>query len=130
FLMAKLDPKTDAIVRQSAAQTLAKSELSKSDLLLMARKYLPQSDPLTLSTTLECFRISNDAEVGSALVELLKKSPAALGTLGEERLQTLLTGYPPEVQSQSENLLQTLRAARKAQADRLRKLEPTLTAGG
>ena len=128
--MAKLDPKTDAIVRQSAAQALARSAAGKADLLLLARKYLPQADPLTLSTTLECFRASHDEEVGSALVGLLKKSTAALGTLGEERLKTLLAGYPLAVRSQSESLLQGLRAAQKSQADRLSKLEPMLTGGG
>jgi putative membrane-bound dehydrogenase-like protein len=130
FLMAKLDPKTDAIVRQSAAQALARSAPGRDDLLLLARKYLPHADPLTLSTTLECFRASKDEEVGAALVTLLKKSPAALGTLGEDRLKTLLAGYPESVQGQSEVLLKTLRDAKKGQVDRLRKLEPLLTAGG
>ena len=130
FLMAKLNPKGDAILRQSAAQTLARSVPAKADLLTLARKVLPQSDPLTLSTVLECFRSSKDEEVGAALVLLLKKSPAALGTLGEERLKALLAGYPPVVRQESESLLQALRDAQKSRVDRLRKLEPLLTGGG
>src|SRR5882672_5992896 len=113
FLMAKLNPKADAILRQSAAQTLARSVPEKADLLLLARKYLPQADPLTLSTALECFRASKDEEVGTALVLLLKKSSAALGTLGEDRLKTLLAGYPAGVRKESESLLQALRDAQK-----------------
>jgi putative heme-binding domain-containing protein len=128
--MLKLNPKGDAILRQSAAQTLARSVPEKAHLLLLARKYLPQSDPLTLSTALDCFRSSKDEEVGAALVLLLKKSPAALGTLGEERLKTLLAGYPPGVRQESESLLQTLRNAQKSRVDRLQKLEPLLTGGG
>ncbi len=130
FLMTKLNPKADAILRQSAAQTLARSKPAKADLLLLARRYLPQSDPLTLSTALDCFRASKDEEVGAALVLLLKKSPAALGTLGEDRLKTLLAGYPPVVHKESESLLQSLRDAEKTRIDRLRKLEPLLTGGG
>jgi len=130
FLMSKLDPKTDAILRQSAAQALARSAPGRDDLLLLARKYLPHADPLTLSTALECFRVSTDEEVGGALVTLLKKSPAALGTLGEDRLTALLAGYPESVRGQSTVLLKTLRDAKKGQVERLRKLEPLLTAGG
>jgi putative membrane-bound dehydrogenase-like protein len=130
FLMTKLNPKADAILRQSAAQTLSRSSLGKPELLLLARKYLPQADPLTLSTALDCFRASRDEEVGAALVHLLKKSPAALGTLGEDRLKTLLAGYPAAVGRESGGLLQTLRDAQKSRADRLQKLEPLLTAGG
>jgi putative membrane-bound dehydrogenase-like protein len=130
FLMSRLDPKTDAILRQSAAQALARSAPGRDDLLLLARKYLPHADPLTLSTALECFRASKDEEVGAALVTLLKKSPAALGTLGEDRLKALLADYPESVRGQSEVLLKTLRDAKKGQVDRLRKLEPLLTAGG
>ena len=130
FLMSKLDPKTDAILRQSVAQALARSAPGRDDLLLLARKYLPHADPLTLSTALECFRASKDEEVGAALVTLLKKSPAALGTLGEDRLKALLADYPESVRGQSEVLLRTLRDAKKGQVERLRKLEPLLTAGG
>jgi putative membrane-bound dehydrogenase-like protein len=130
FLMSKLDPKTDAILRQSAAQALARSSPDKDDLLLLARKYLPRADPLTLSTALECFRDSKDDEVGAALVALLKKSPAALGTLGEDRVKALLAGYPEGVRAQSEGLLRMLREAKKGQVERLRRLEPLLTAGG
>jgi putative membrane-bound dehydrogenase domain len=130
FLMSRLDPATDAILRQSAAQTLARSAPPKDDLLLLARKVLPRADPLMLSTALDCFRASHDGEVGMALVGLLKKSPAALGTLGEDRLRGLLEGYPDSVRRQSNELLQALRDARKGQVDRLRKLEPLLTAGG
>jgi putative heme-binding domain-containing protein len=130
FLMTKLNPKADAILRQSAAQALARSTPGKADLLLLARKYLPQADPLTLSTALECFRSSQDEEVGAALVLLLKKSPAVLGTLGEERLKTLLAGYPPIVHNESEGLLRALHDAEKTRIDRLRKLEPVLTGGG
>lgn len=130
FLMSKLDPATDAIVRQSAAQVLARSEPGQEQLLLLAHKYLPKADPLTLSTVLECFRASNDPQTGNALVEVLKRAPAALGTLGEDRLRTLIARFPESTRQKSEPLFGMLRAAQKERVDRLRKLEPLLTAGG
>lgn len=130
FLMSKLDPATDAILRQSSAQVLSRSEPAKEQLLVLARKYLPKADPLTLSTVLESFRGSSDAEVGDAMVDVLKRSPAALGTLGEDRLKSLLAKYPESTRQKSEALFQTLRAAQKDRVDRLRKLEPLLTGGG
>ena len=130
FLMSKLDPKTDAVLRQSAAQALARSAPGNADLLLLARNYLPQADPLTLSTALDCFRGSHDSEVGAALITVLRKSPAALGTLGEDRLKSLLAGYPDGVRGQSGSLLQTLRDAQVGRGERLRTLRPLLTAGG
>ncbi len=123
FLMSKLDARTDAVLRQSAAQALARSTLGDPDLLLLARDYLPRADPLTLSTTLDCFRGSHDEEVGAALIAVLRKSPAALGTLGEDRLKTLLAGYPES------GLLQTLRDAQAGRGERLRALRPLLAGG-
>src|SRR5438067_2117190 len=86
-------PVQDAILRQSAAQVLARSAPGKEELLLLAHKYLPKADPLTLSTVLECFRASNDQQIGDALLEVLKHSPAALSTLDEDRLKSLIARY-------------------------------------
>ena len=130
LLMSKLDPATDAILRQSAAQVLSRSEPGNPQLLLLARKYLPKADPLTLSTVLECFRASSDAQIGDAMIGVLKHSPAALSTLGEDRLKTLLSRYPESTRKNSESLFEMLRTAQKDRVDRLRKLEPLLTGGG
>ncbi len=130
LLMSKLDPATDAILRQSAAQVLARSQPGKEQLLSLAHNYLPKADPLTLSTVLECFRSSTDQETGDALVDVLKRSPAALGTLGEDRLKSLVAKYPESTRNKSQPLFEMLRTAQKDRVDRLRKLEPLLTAGG
>jgi putative heme-binding domain-containing protein len=98
--------------------------------LLIAREHLPKSDPLTFSTILDCFRNSKDEEVGRALVSVLQRSPSVLGTLGEERLKTLLAGYPPQVQEISIPLFEQLQNTQKDRIERLEKLEPLLTAGG
>ncbi len=130
LLMSKLDPATDAILRQSAAQVLARSEPGKEQLLILARKYLPKADPLTLSTVLECFRASTDAQTGDEMIGVLKHSPAALSTLGEDRLKTLLSRYPESTRKRAESLFEMLRTAQKDRVDRLRKLEPLLTGAG
>jgi putative heme-binding domain-containing protein len=130
LLVSKLDPRTDAILRQSAAQVIARSAPDKEKLLLLAHKYLPKADPLTLSTVLDCFRTSHDAEAGTALVGVLKKSPAVLGTLGEQRLKMLIEPYPEPVRESVAPLFLALHEAEKNRIQRLQKLEPLLTAGG
>ena len=61
---------------------------------------------------------------------MLQKSPSALGTLGEDRLKSLLRGYPEPVQERSKPLFQQLQNAQRERIERLEKLEPLLTAGG
>src|SRR5262249_26398829 len=57
-------------------------------------------------------------------------APAALATLGEDRLKRLFAAYPERVRRDSEPLFQQLRDAQRERIERLRKLEPLLTAGG
>ena len=130
FLVSSLGSKTDAILRQTAARVLGRSAPEKEQLLEIARKHLPQADALTFSTILDCFRTSRDEQVGEALVAVLTKSPAALSTLGEDRLKALLAGYPATVQQISQPLFRQLQTSQRDRIDRLRKLEPLLTAGG
>jgi putative membrane-bound dehydrogenase-like protein len=130
LLASKLDPRTDAILRQSAALVLARSAPEKEKLLLLAHKYLPKADALTLSTVLDCFRTSHDAEAGETLVAVLKKSPAVLGTLGEQRLKALIDPFPEPVRQSAAPLFQALHDAEKNRVQRLQKLEPLLTGGG
>jgi len=130
FLASRLAPKTDAVLRQTAARVIARSTPDREELLQIAHTRLGEGDPLTLSTVLECFGTSRDEAVGEAVVSVLRKSPAALMTLGEDRLKRLLAGYPEKVQRDSEPLFQLLRDAQRERIDKLQKLEPLLTAGG
>jgi putative heme-binding domain-containing protein len=130
FLAERMASSSDPILRQTAARILARSKPPKEQLLAIARKHLPQADPLVLSTVIECFRSTGDEEVGQAVVEVLRNSPAALGTLGEERLKTLFASYPGSVQHLAEPLFIQLQAAQKTRVEKLRRLEPLLKAGG
>ena len=130
FLTSRMDSGADPILRQSVARILARSKPPKAELLTIARKHLPQADPLVLSTVLECFRSTADEEVGQAVVAVLRQSPSALGTLGEERLKTLFAAYPGSVQQMAEPLFAQLQEAQKTRVEKLRRLEPLLKAGG
>src|SRR5215831_9422648 len=72
------------------------------------------------------FRNLRDEAVGEAVVSVLRKSPAALTSLGEDRLKRLLAGYPEQVRRDSEPLFQQLRKAQDERIEKLQKLEPLL----
>jgi putative heme-binding domain-containing protein len=130
FLVARLGSKSDAVLRQTVARILGRSTPDTSQLLEIAHKYLPQADALTFPTILDCFRASPDEQAGEAMVAALRKSPAALGTLGEDRLKALLAGYPEKVRELAQPLFRQLQDAQRERIERLRKLGPLLTAGG
>src|SRR5262249_44720012 len=124
FLLSRLAPTSDAVLRQTAARVVGRSTPDRDQLLQIARTRLSEADPLTLSTVLECSGRPHDDAVGEAVITVLRKSPAALTTLGEDRLKRLLSGYTAKVHQQSEPLFQQLRDAQRERIDRLRKLEP------
>ena len=130
FLISRLAPSADAVLRQMAARVIARTAPDREQLLEIARTRLSEADPLTLSTALECFGTSHDQAVGEAVVAVLRKSPAALTTLGEDRLKRLIAGYPEKVRRDAEPVFEQLREAQRARIEKLRKLEPLLTAGG
>jgi putative membrane-bound dehydrogenase-like protein len=130
FLRSRLARNSDAVLRQTVARVIGSSAPDRSELLEIARTRLGDTDPLTLSTVLECFGKSRDEAVGEAVVAVLRKSPAALAILGEDRLKRLFADYPEPVRRDSVPLFQQLRDAQRERIERLRKLEPLLTAGG
>jgi putative heme-binding domain-containing protein len=130
FLTSRLASDSDPVLRQTVARIIGQSKPPKEELLAIARNHLPKADPLVLSTVLECFRSSHDEEVGKAMATVLRQSPAALGTLGEERLKSLTEAYPQTVQQLARPLFNQLQEAQKARVEKLHRLEPLLTAGG
>jgi putative membrane-bound dehydrogenase-like protein len=130
FLISRLGSTPDPILRQTVARVLARSTPPTEQLIRIASKLESQADPLVLSTVLDCFRSSRGQEVGEAVLAVLRKWPAVLGTLGQERLKSLLAGFPDNVQRKADPLFVQLEQAQKERVDRLRTLEPLLTAGG
>jgi len=130
YLVSRLAPDSDAVLRQTAARVIGRSAPGRNELLDLARRQLGRADPLTLSTVLECFRTSHDEAVGEALVAVLRSSPAAAGTLGEDRVKALLAGDPESVRQAAQPMYRQLREGQRERIERLRRLEPLLTGGG
>jgi putative membrane-bound dehydrogenase-like protein len=130
FLTSRLEAATDPVLRQTVARIIGRSAPPKDRLLQIASRSLAHADPLVMSSVLDCFRSTTDEEVGRALISVLEQSPAALGTLGEDRLKALFAAYPASVQGRAIPLFRRLEDAQKARLARLRQLEPLLTASG
>ncbi len=127
FLSRWLAPDADAVFRQSAAQTLARAELAPEQLLALAgRDY----DPLILPTLLGAFRHTQDERVGRALVELLRRSPSAAASVGADRVRDLIRPFPEAVRAAARPVFARFEVQQRERIERLRRLEPLLTAGG
>ena len=70
FLLASIELKSDAVLRQTAARVIGRSEPAHNQLLLIARQHLARADPLILSTILECFRFSHDQDFGAGFGDI------------------------------------------------------------
>jgi putative heme-binding domain-containing protein len=129
FLLSLLPPTTNADLRLSAAQVLAKAGLTDEQLTALARECLPETDPLLVPTLLDAFRRNRRQETGMALVAGLSKA-GQLGSVAGERLRELLEAYPPAVRSAAAPLLAQVEEENRGREKRLRELEPLLRAGG
>ncbi|MDX2042995.1 MAG: HEAT repeat domain-containing protein [Acidobacteriota bacterium] len=130
FLLGALTPENDPALRLSAAQNLGQAELSREQLLSLAKDYLPKSDSLTLTTLLDAFRSANDEEIGQTLVATLGQPSVNLESIGGKRLEQAFQNFPESVRESSKSLLNRFAEEEAAQLKKLRELEPLLTAGG
>ena len=130
FLLGLLRPGTDATLRFSAAHALSKGGLNPEQRLFVASEYLPKAGPLVLPTLLEIFREDHEEEMGRQVVAALLEAPGAIGTVAGERLRALLKNFPNQVQADARPLLAHLDQEKQRQAEKLKKLEPLLRAGG
>lgn len=95
LLTEHLGEQVGPLERLEAARALGASRLDRQQLLQLAGQ-LPRLEPTPAMLVLPAFTRSREAAVGLALVEALKRSPAAeLMTVGD--LDRLLAGYPNEV---------------------------------
>ncbi len=130
FLLGVIGENAEANLRLSAAQVLSRSRLIKDQLLLLATKYLPDSDPLVLPVLLEAYRHAKEEEIGLPMVAALLKSRHPVGGMAADRLVELLKNFPPSVRSAARPLLAQFQKEKDSQLQRLRDLEPLLHAGG
>jgi putative heme-binding domain-containing protein len=130
FLLGLLRPETDSALRLSAAQALSKGGLNPEQRLVVVSQYLPKSDQLVLPILLDIFREDHDEEMGRKVVAALLQLPDAIGSVAGERLRALLKNFPSPVQAEAKPLLAHLDQEKERQAEKLKKLEPLLRAGG
>ncbi len=130
FLLDALQPENEPALRLSAAQSLGQAELSREQLLRLANGYLPRADSLTLLTLLDAFRSVNDEEIGKTLVTTLNQPSVNLDAVGGKRLEQLFQNFPEPVRASSKSLLSNFQEEETARVQKLRELEPLLTAGG
>ncbi len=130
FLLGVLTPETDPALRLSAAQNLGQAELTREQLLRLAKEVLPKSDSLTLTTLLDAFRSANDEEIGQTLVAALNQPDVNLEAIGGKRLEQAFQNFPESVRAASKSLLNRFAEEEAAQLKKLRELESLLTAGG
>jgi putative membrane-bound dehydrogenase-like protein len=130
FLLGVLTPETDPALRLSAAQNLGQAELTREQLLRLAKEVLPKSDSLTLTTLLDAFRSANDEQTGQTLVAALNQPEVNLEAIGGKRLEQAFQNFPESVRAASKTLLNRFAEEEAAQLRKLRELEPLLTAGG
>lgn len=135
FLLAELQPDTDADLRQMAAQILGRATLTEAQLLTLAREHLAQADPLILPHLLDAFRgvdafrSSRSAEVGNAMVKGLLASSHPAEGVAAERIPELLKNFPGPVQLTAQPLLAQIAMEKQSRASRLKALEPLLKSG-
>ena len=120
----------DAAQRLSAAQVLGRARLNDSQLVLLARNYLNQADPLVLPPLFNAYRRTGGEEAGMALVRVLLDSETALGAVGGQTVEAVLGRFPPAVQRAAEPVLSRIAREKTVRLDRLRKLSAVLEASG
>src|SRR5207253_3032951 len=122
FLVDLLRPDTDADLRQTASQILARARLSDTQLLALAHGSLPQADPLILPNLLDAFRGARSPEAGKAIVDGLLSSSHPLDGIAAERIPELLKNFPASVQSAARPLFARIAQAKESRAARLKSL--------
>ena len=129
FLLAELG-NNDAATRLAAAQVLGNAGLQDAQLVRLANGYLQHADALILPRLLDAFHTSTSSDAGSAMVSALLKSSVSIGEPDAKRLQEILDKYPPAVRTAARPLLARLQELQKARIERLRQLDPLLSASG
>jgi putative membrane-bound dehydrogenase-like protein len=129
ILLRYLDRENESPLRQVAARVLVPAELSKSQLLTLAREHIAHTDVFLLPSLMSVFEGSTDVEIGEALVAALRSASDRLDNLTEQDLQSLLREYPESVKTSAEPLLATLRKRNEARLSELQAVEAKLIRG-
>jgi putative heme-binding domain-containing protein len=129
FLLGLLGPESQADLRQSAAQVIARAKLSEAQLVSLARQQLPAADPLVLPHLLDAYHRAKSPEVGKAMIAGLIASKYSSEGIAAERVPELLRNYHGDVQGTAKPLLARIEEQKQKRAARLRELQPLLRSG-
>jgi putative heme-binding domain-containing protein len=129
FLTGLLAPGTQADLRQSAAQALARAHLSDAQLIALAREQVAHADPLVLPHLLDAYHAAKSPEVGKAVIAGLIASKHSAEGIAAERVPELLKNYHGDVRGQAKPLLARIEQQKQLRAARLKELEPLLRGG-
>ncbi len=130
LLLSSLTANPNSALPIAAAQSLGEAELSHAQLLRLANEKLSSADSLTLLPLLDAFRATKDDDVGQALIAALTKPEVKLDSIGSKRIEQLFQNFSDTTKAASKQLLARFQAEAEARTNKLRELEPLLTAGG
>ncbi|HVX11379.1 MAG TPA: PVC-type heme-binding CxxCH protein [Pirellulales bacterium] len=120
FLIRSLAPEQPLSLRTSAAEVLARSQLTGPQLVQLSGA-LKNLGTAELNAVLSLFQGKTDEEIGRRLVSSLLASRSATG-LNAFRLRSVLAGFPEHVQQQAQPLLDRLEQAQAEQLARANRV--------
>jgi putative membrane-bound dehydrogenase-like protein len=127
FLLAKLHGDQTVAARTTAADVLARAQLTTQQLARLAGE-LRSAGPVEADRLLAAFEQSTDETLGLELVKVLGES-SGFASLRPDALKSHLAKFGPAVQKQAEGLLLRLNVDAAKQKARLEQLVPTLSTG-
>jgi putative membrane-bound dehydrogenase-like protein len=130
LLLNNLTANANSALPIAAAQSLGEAELNHAQLLRLANEKLSSADSLTLLPLLDAFRATKDDDVGQALIAALSKPEVKLDAIGSKRIEQLFQNFSDATKAASKQLLARFEKEAEARTNKLRELEPLLTAGG
>jgi putative heme-binding domain-containing protein len=125
--VAQIAPSNAVTIRVLATSALAKAALTREQVLALSTA-LKSAGPLELNKLLSAFERFNDEAVGRKLVGDLKTA-TAFNSLRADRIKTLFSKYPEDVQQDAEPLIAALNADSAKQAAHLDELLASLNGG-
>lgn len=128
-VMAFLGEANEPYVRQMAARLLGQAKLNDTQLMTLARDFIPEAEIYLLPALVTPFEGSNSPEVGRALVAALTASSDRLDNLSVESLRKILGPYPASVATSAEPLMKALTEKQSSRLAALENVESTLGRG-
>ena len=124
LLVEQLGESAEPLSRLAAARTLAASSLTAEQLTRLARS-VTAANPMALRLVLPAFAGSSDLQVGTVLIDALKRS-ASVESLATSELDRALKGYPLAVRERARGIRDALASRDKEKTTRVASLSAEL----